>query len=126
MYTMLLLINHFVSDFLLQSRAMGKNKSSSIKYLFIHIAIIFVTFIPLSVYLLGPQIGLTFAVLNALVHMIIDASIWNLYKLSVRFRFGPNVIPSEYKYWEDHLFYSTIGLDQLLHVLTIVYLLGGV
>ena len=27
-----------------------------------------------------------------------------------------------WKYWEDHWFYTTIGFDQLLHVLTIILL----
>ena len=31
-----------------------------------------------------------------------------------------------YKYWEDHWFYTTIGFDQLLHSATIILLLGAI
>lgn len=118
----LLFITHFVADFLLQSRKMGKNKSSSWKYLGMHISIIFAAFLPF---------GIKFAVLNALIHAIIDKNIWNLYKLSAGYRIskisGKNTskfaeLVQTWPYWEDHWFYATIGFDQLLHALTIIAL----
>lgn len=61
-----------------------------------------------------------FALANAAIHGVIDWNIWRLYKLSVIKRFPGLKEGDEYKYWEDHWFYSTIGLDQLLHILTII------
>lgn len=119
-------LTHFVADFLLQSRKMGKNKSSSVKWLAGHIAIIFLCFLPF---------GLKFAALNALFHAIIDGTIWNLYKLLKFYQwYSPRLglefnckIAKErakkFKYWEDHWFYVTIGLDQFLHGATIILLM---
>jgi hypothetical protein len=109
----LALITHFIADFICQSRKMGKYKSSSIYWLSAHILIIFSLFTPF---------GLKFAIKNALIHMLIDGTIWNGYKLSVKLR-DKNATASTWKYWKDHWFYVTIGFDQLLHVLTIVWLL---
>jgi len=116
---------HFVADFLLQSREMGKKKSSSIKWLTHHIAIIF------AVFYIGTQ-NLEFSFYNALAHMIIDALIWNIYKGCLLYRFidkdvpwkdRPKMMYRNFKYWEDHWFYATIGLDQFLHGATILLLL---
>jgi len=121
---------HFIADFILQSREMGKNKSSSYKWLGLHLLIQFLVFLP---------IGLKFSLCNAIIHGIIDKNIWNLYKFSAYLRIKKMVEPlyyseenkkhlfekfgKEWKYWEDHLFYTTIGFDQLLHIGTIVMLL---
>lgn len=113
METILALITHYVADFVLQSRKMGQNKSSSLKYLSLHVLIIFLCFLPF---------GLKFAFYNALIHAIIDGTIWNGYKLSVYLR-DRTATKESWKYYEDDLFYSTIGFDQLLHSVTIVYLL---
>lgn len=109
----LALLVHFIADFLLQSRTMGQKKSSSLKYLSMHIVIIFLCFLPF---------GLKFAAANALIHMLIDGTIWNVYKASVYFR-DKSATPQTWKYWEDSWFYSTIGFDQLLHCITIVALM---
>lgn len=121
-----LFITHFIADFILQSRAMGKNKSSNIKYLLSHISIIFLCFLCVA--------SFKFAAYNALIHLVIDATIWNGFKLfkfidwysiSMSFDFNKKIAAErvkDYQYWEDHWFYVFIGLDQLLHAITIVYL----
>lgn len=106
-------ITHFIADFLLQSREMGKNKSSNYKFLSQHIGIIFVCFLPF---------GLKFAAANALIHAIIDKNIWNLYKLYVVSLYESERDAAYHEYWEDHWFYATIGFDQLLHALTLIVL----
>lgn len=131
-------ILHFIADFLLQSREMGKNKSSNYTYLFKHISIIFaVIFIGLIPFL-GLKLAFVFAFYNALVHMIIDKFIWNIYKLMVYKSFLRDFIKTgqsnkdeyiairtdKFKFYEDHWFYATIGFDQLLHALTLIALAG--
>ncbi|NVM46737.1 MAG: DUF3307 domain-containing protein [Candidatus Lokiarchaeota archaeon] len=113
MKILLALLVHFVADFILQSREMGQKKSSSIKWLSLHISIIFICFLPF---------GLEFALYNALIHAIIDGSIWNLYKYSV-YKRDKTATKETWKYYEDHWFYTTIGLDQFLHAATIVLLM---
>lgn len=141
-------ILHFIADFLLQSREMGKNKSSNYTYLFKHISIIFAVIFVALIPFLGLKLAFIFSLSNALIHAVIDKFIWNFYKAFVvwkmkrdSFRWtwmnGNLNIPhevraaeklkeleSEFKFYEDHWFYATIGFDQLLHALTLIILAG--
>lgn len=116
---------HFIADFLLQSREMGKNKSSNWGWLFAHLVIQFLVFLPFA--------GGYFALANAMIHGIIDRNIWSLYKKLCEFRmeedesfslgaFSQMRENEEFEYWEDHWFYVTIGLDQFLHAATLIFL----
>lgn len=138
-----MMLIHFVADFLLQSREMGKNKSTKFLVLLQHISIQFICFVVLLTPVVGFAPAFTFALGNALIHGVIDWNIWRLYKYSVLKRLyddegndyipnvsktGPNhSLMSDSKVWqyqEDHWFYATIGLDQLLHTVTIIALFG--
>lgn len=146
-----LLILHFIADFILQSREMGSKKSSELKWLLKHLGIQAGIF-ALGSYLLipdAPCLGyLSFIALNTLIHGLIDWNIWRGYKLIVKHKLIQDFIKEtnynesirktkafevevqkmlearagSFKYWEDHLFYTTIGFDQLLHGLTLVIL----
>ena len=113
-----LMFLHFVADFLLQSRTMATNKSSSLKYLVQHVLIQFTVF-TIGVFWLPPM----YALANACIHGLIDWHIWRLYKFSVYLR-DQEATTATWKYYEDHLFYTTIGLDQMLHVITILVVYG--
>ena len=115
----LLFILHFVADFVLQPRKMGRMKSTHIGWLLAHVFIQFIVFFPFT--------GLKFAACNALIHGVIDGSVWNIYKAVCLMRFPglrDQKIGALYKFWEDDLFYKTIGFDQMLHGLTLIYLSG--
>jgi len=124
----LLLVIHFVADFLLQSREMGKKKSSDPHYLFQHLAIQYACF--MVVLLPFAEHPVYFALANAALHGIIDWNIWRLYKAAAYMRIKKypqhplltNNQAEPWKFWEDHWFYATIGFDQLLHGLTLVLL----
>ena len=111
---------HFIADFLLQSREIGKKKSEEFGWLLIHLGIQW------SVLMLGllpfyiTESVMLFVSLNCLIHGIQDWYIWRIYKISVFRRFPKANL--NFKYWEDTWFYSTIGFDQLLHFSTL-YLL---
>ncbi len=100
-------ILHFVADFLLQSRDMGKRKSSEFKVLLQHIGIQFgviavgmfgfilyysfnqpnAALYSLYAVILGSFMSaLIFSAANAVIHGIIDWNIWKLYKLSAGYR----------------------------------------
>lgn len=143
---------HLLGDGFLQSRDIAKKKSSSLKALGIHLSYIFLTtfmsgIIVVSSYAIFVEDlplyywvkVLKFSVFNALIHGIIDASIWNLYKFKVisdHYGFSSAVMCAkdkskrkillsklnDFKYYEDKWFYDTIMVDQYLHVLTIVLL----
>jgi len=121
-----LLILHFIADFLLQSREMGKNKSIYFSFLLEHVVIICgVFFVALVMHrdLIFGNI-LLFVALNGLIHGLIDWNIWRLYKASIPRRFPTLEKLNKFQYYEDSWFYHTIGLDQMLHVSTLVLLAG--
>lgn len=122
---------HFIADFVCQSREMGQKKSVEFSWLAKHLIIQHMYFSIGLAPILGLK-ALVFASLNAAIHGVIDWNIWKLYKLNVLWRLGishmnqdaPQVkaLRDTWKYWEDHLFYTTIGLDQFLHISTLVLL----
>lgn len=90
---------HWVADFICQSDYMAKNKSSSIKALGLHI---FVYTLIMCIF------GVKFAVINGLIHFIVDFITSRITK----------------KLWlkqDVHNFFVVIGLDQLIHVCTLIY-----
>lgn len=117
-----LLALHFLADFVLQTRDMAKNKSSDLKVLAAHVGIQFAV-VALGATLIAKSTvaAIALGLLNGAIHGAVDWYIWKLYKLSVQKRF-PDAKPETYKFWEDHLFFTTIGLDQLLHGATLVLL----
>lgn len=118
---------HFIADFVLQTREMGKNKSSDPYYLSLHIFINFIVFaVGLSWYT-NPLFGILFAMANSFLHFLIDISLWNIYSLTVWFRRKDKTMTKQqlkdnYEYWNDHLFYMTIGFDQFLHFASIIFI----
>lgn len=132
----LVFVLHFIADFLLQSREMGTKKSSEFKWLARHLQIQFLIFTIVLTFIVGFPKAYVFAISNAAIHGIIDWYIWRGYKYFVMKRIERN--PShellsgtygttgQWKYYEDHWFYSTIGLDQLLHGLTMIALLWAI
>jgi hypothetical protein len=133
-FLLVLMFAHLVADFFMQSREMGRNKSKKPGWLLRHVGIhvaVFATFVyialaaslggtsaPHSVLLLT---SLIFAAINGVFHGVVDLTTWNLYALSVKYRAKHGHIPYDrdpvkFRYWEDHWFYVTIGVDQFLHV----------
>ena len=131
----ILFISHWVGDFLLQSREMGQKKSQDKGILLEHLYIITgVLIIPAILVFNNPILSIWFCIANALFHGIIDWYIWRFYKARIirkypmyhpeqvkEYKKLGTIIP-EFKYWEREDFYSTIGLDQCLHYLTIWFL----
>lgn len=140
---------HFVADFIFQSREMGQKKSSEWTWLAKHLMIQHAVFLVFLAPFVGIKLALIFATVNALIHGLIDWNIWRLYKLSAHIRIKKDIAVLDkimvkdpmidheglmeeayqdkvknWKYWEDHLFYTTIGFDQLLHGLTLILLFG--
>lgn len=115
-------ILHHLADGVFQSREMAKQKSEKLNVLFDHCLIQFMVFF-IGVFLATQNMknAFLFALLNALVHGIIDWNIWRQYKISVLKRI-PFQERKHFKFWEDKKFYDTIMLDQLLHVITITAL----
>lgn len=108
---------HFIFDFLLQSRTTAKNKSSNMRYLLGHLFCIMFGILLAGMFFesMTPSQVFKFALINTILHGLIDWNIWNVYKLTVIKRFP--VATDKFEFWEDSWFYAFIGLDQLLHSL---------
>lgn len=167
MFTYLMFL-HLLADFFFQSREMGKQKSSKPLVLLAHGSIHFFTFaigailpiiamISLGI-LLGdktsylalavfPSVAIMLTMLsaiNAVLHIIVDACTWNVYKLFKYRQLKKQVGTTEngvhkpkqvikdqikakskdFKYYEDPWFYHTIGIDQFLHVVCMMAVYG--
>ena len=104
---------HFVGDFLLQPRIIAENKLKNYVYLIYHCLLYTLCLAPFGV--------LLFMFLNGVAHFIIDfvtskitSSLWEDYELCKK-------CDSDHSFY---LFFTVIGLDQVLH-LTCLILLGG-
>lgn len=120
----LALFYHFLADFILQSGDMAKRKSEEWRILIAHCAIHLAVFFAGFVFILGPLAAIKVALVNAWVHAFIDWNVWRGYKRYAAHRSAGRADQAEpFRWWEDHYFYVTIGADQLLHGLTIVFAL---
>lgn len=125
---------HFLADGLLQPRWMGIGKSSDRKILTMHLSIICIVMFIGLLFVTDVLTAGIISTVNAIVHGLIDATIWNAYKAITKIRLvgiGHNNIGHQqrmeifaaFKYWEDKLFYDIILFDQTLHILTLWYVM---
>jgi K+-sensing histidine kinase KdpD len=107
-----ILLVHWFSDFILQTRHMATRKSSSIYYLTLHVGVYststFLFWLPFL--FLIPKLTITILLISLLItfvtHWLTD---FITSKITTRF----------YKSEKFYEFFSTIGFDQWLHALTL-------
>ena len=111
----IILITHYVADFLFQNKWMATNKSSGNYPLLVHICVYTFILLIVSLFLFeDPANAWYFAIFNGIVHYAVDFFTSRLssymYKTG---RMGTNMLPNV-------SFWAVIGLDQLLHTLTLI------
>jgi Protein of unknown function (DUF3307) len=106
-----LLVVHWFADFVLQTHWQASNKSARIDALARHVLIYTIVFAVASMLLLGVE-GAPFAGLNGLLHLATD------YVTSRQ----TSRLYAEKRY---HDFFVIVGLDQLIHQVTIAITLCG-
>jgi len=115
----ILLVVNLIADYFLQNREVAEKKSIHIKYLLFHGIIIFFSFLLAITLMVNMKVAFMFATIYSVIHCVQDWYIWRLYKRIRRDR-----ITLDYEYWKDSLFYSFIGTDMTLHIITIIILMG--
>lgn len=93
----LILSTHYVADFLLQSSWMAENKSKAWKPLLAHVGVYTLCLVPF---------GLQWASVNGEVHLLVDY-------------FTSRASARLFRRNEYHWAFAVIGLDQLIHALTL-------
>lgn len=101
----LLLVAHFIGDFVLQTNEMAKGKSSSNRCLLYHVTVYLLPFIALIMLIPIPPL---FLVVNGVAHFATDYVSSRMTK----------------RLWAEgkvHEFFVVIGADQLVHALTLIW-----
>jgi hypothetical protein len=110
-----LITAHFVGDYFFQSRETAIKKSKEISVLCLHGLEILLCYAIVAAMTLNTKV-FVFASAYVWIHCIQDWFIWRRYKNKLE-EYGET-----FKYWNDKGFYDTMGLDSLLHILTILIL----
>jgi len=92
---------HFIADFLAQTDKMAVNKSTSVKWLSIHCFVYSLFFL---------YYGVTISILVGITHFIVDFITSKITKY---------LWEKEQRHW----FFTTIGLDQAIHLTILFYLI---
>lgn len=119
---LMFIIQHFLCDWILQSREVAKNKSKDFGDLLEHLSWVYLG--SYSVFLFCAEASgletLAFPLLYTFLHGLQDWFIWRFYGW-IR-GLGEKSTLTEFHYWEDKLWFDFIALDQTLH-LTIGFIL---
>lgn len=110
-----LIIVHFFCDWILQSRYIARTKSSSYRSLAKHLVINFTGIFIITLFFTDkPWWNLVWLnLINIAAHGLID---WNIWTIAKRLLAGYDGDTKEY------IFYSTIAVDQVLHLVILVML----
>lgn len=114
----IILITHYIADFLFQNNWMAKNKSTNNFPLFVHVCVYTLIMLVLSLYIFDNKLNAWyFAIFNGFFHYAVDFFTSKMSSYMYRNnKMGTNSIPN-FSFW------SVIGLDQLLHTLILIYTL---
>lgn len=100
-----ILLGHWVGDYLLQGNIIADQKSKSIRWLTIHVLVYTITLIVFSLFLFSWADALRLSFLNGIFHFITDLF---TSRLSSKCKLNPRI------------FYTIIGFDQLIHTATLI------
>lgn len=114
----LIIIIHFVSDWMLQPRSVARRKSSSWAWMLKHLLVILPA--TMILFLLGGLLWwLWLAILYTVLHGIQDKYIWRIYEWSAG-PYTPEYL-SHNKFAEDYWWYFMIAVDQIIHLLILFW-----
>lgn len=100
MFFAVILCAHWVGDFLLQSSKMAVEKSSSIKWLSLHVLVYGLTIGVFTLFLFPIQVAVQYILVNMALHWVTD---FFTSKMAAKYQDNPRV------------FYPILGFDQMVH-----------
>lgn len=112
----LIIITHFVSDWILQPRSVARRKSSSFSWMLKHLLVIFAVTL---IFFLAAGILWWLSIVYMILHGVQDWFLWRVYEYC-RGPYTPEYISSN-KFAEDYWWYFTIAIDQILHLLLLFW-----
>ncbi len=111
-YIIIILVAHFIADFLFQNKWIATNKSSNNFHLFVHITtygFILSTIMYICIEWLNFVSALQFGIISAILHFAVDYFTSKITSWQYKNGYtGSNSIP-------NIGVFSTIGIDQLIH-----------
>jgi hypothetical protein len=110
-----LLAAHFIGDWFLQPRWMATEKSKNFNTLCKHLFIVSILLFAVSFPVLGWFKAAVATLMNAYAHGLIDWFGWGWYKKKF-------ATYTDKGHLNNYWFYTTIGIDQFLHLALIVIL----
>lgn len=121
---LLIIFTHFCFDWLLQSRYEAENKSRYFHALLQHLLTQAVGLAWVGVFLPGIVEQLIFIFVNVIIHGVQDKYIWTFYRKFIIARLNYNhKLKEEFEHYNlyarDYWFYSTIAVDQMLHLIVL-------
>jgi hypothetical protein len=105
----IILISHWVGDYLLQFNAIANHKSHSIRWLTLHVLIYTSVLFAGALFIFSWEEGLRYCAVNAILHFVTDLVTG---KFSSKYKSNPRI------------FYPIIGFDQLIHTVTLLLTLS--
>lgn len=117
---LLILFTHYLTDWILQPRAVARRKASSWRWMSVHVGIILCGSLALAGVLTPTWSGVICALFYTVAHGMQDKLIWLGYE---RLR-GPYTkeFLEHNLYAEDYWWYFFIAVDQLLHLALLFWL----
>lgn len=101
-----IIFSHWFADFIAQSDWMAKNKSKSWVALSLHI-LMYTTSLTIFLSLVHPETAWKYALVNGVAHFVVDA-------------ITSRITAKLYAKGDVHNFFVVIGLDQAIHMSTLV------
>lgn len=102
----IILVAHWVGDYLLQTSKMAIQKNSSLKWLGLHVLTYFIVLLAIVNFVFSWQVALGYAVINGLLHLMTD---FFTSKLAGKYVERPRI------------FYPIIGFDQMIHLICLYW-----
>jgi hypothetical protein len=113
-----LIVAHFIGDWILQSREMALKKSKNFRVLANHLWIMAAPLVLVGIIFNLSRVAFAIYIFS---HLLIDWFLPKLY-LSIRGENAYDYYESGADYKEDYYFWSTIAIDQMLHIVILMAL----